>query len=233
MKTDNVKILIIDDEKQVRKFLRVCLQAHDYDILEAETGQSGIEMAALEKPNLIILDLGLPDMDGFEVLAKLREWTKTPILILSVRESETEKVKLLDAGANDYMTKPFNTGELMARIRVALRHAYTQEGKNPVLVFEHVRIDFPHHLVYVDDKKIDLTKKEYDIVRILASNAGKIVTHEQLLSEVWGEIYKDNIEYLRTYIAQIRRKIEKDPAQPKLIMTESGLGYRFKEPDHE
>lgn len=225
------KILIIDDDKQIRKFLRICLEAHGYEVEEASSGQLGIKKAALSNPTLIILDLGLPDGDGAEILSQLNEWSKIPVIILSARDADSQIVTLLDMGAVDYVIKPFNTEQLLARIRAALRHAFIQAGNNPILVFDQVKIDFANRSVYRQAEKIKLTKKEYEILRLLMMNAGKVVTHDFLLNEVWGPVYKDNIEYLRTYIRQIRLKIEADPANPTIIQSESGIGYRCRVAD--
>ena len=223
-------ILIVDDEAQIRRFLSITLKAHDFEVVEADTGQDGIEKAALNKPDLILLDLGLPDIQGLAVLQKIREWSTVPIIILSVRDTEQDIVSSLDAGANDYVTKPFNTNELMARINVALRFALAKtKDITPILKFGTLTIDLAKHAVFLDNKRIKLTKHEYDIMRILVTHAGKVVTQQQLLTEVWGPVYAERIEYLRVYIGQLRRKIEADPKQPKLIITESGIGYRFCE----
>ena len=232
MKVPGPNILIIDDEAQIRRFLSITLKAHDYEVIEADNGKMGIEKAALNKPDLILLDLGLPDMQGLEVLQKIREWSTVPIIIVSVRDSEHDIVTSLNAGANDYLTKPFNTNELMARINVALRYALAKtEDISPVLTFGHLKIDLAQRTVFVNDKRIKLTKHEYDIIRILVIHAGKVVTQQQLLTEVWGPVYSDRVEYLRVYVGQIRRKLEIDHRRPELIMTESGIGYRFREAD--
>jgi two-component system KDP operon response regulator KdpE len=232
MKVPGPIILIIDDEAQIRRFLSITLKAHNYEVVEADNGQDGIEKAALNKPDLILLDLGLPDMQGLDVLQKIREWSAVPIIILSVRDTEHDIVSSLNAGANDYVTKPFNANELMARINVALRYALAKaKDISPILKFTHLSVDLAQHAVFVNNKRVKLTKHEYDIVRILATNAGKVVTQQQLLNEVWGPVYADKVEYLRVYIGQLRRKLEIDPKQPTLIFTESGIGYRFRESD--
>lgn len=229
MKNPGPKVLIIDDDKQIRTFLRICLCAHGYEIIEAENAKKGLDFAAVETPDLIILDLGLPDGNGAELLTQIRQWTLTPVLILSARDSNAEKVALLDAGANDYITKPFNTPEFLARVRAALRHVFAEEGKEAVMHFLHITVDLAHRRVYSRGEKLSLTRKEYDIIRILSSNAGNVVTHQHLLTEVWGTVYKEHVEYLRTYIVQLRRKVENDPSKPQIIRTELGIGYQFCE----
>ena len=229
MKVPGPCILVIDDEVQIRRFLSIALKAHEYGVIEADKGQLGIEKAALDKPDLILLDLGLPDMQGMEVLQKIREWSTVPVIVLSVRDSEQDIVSLLNAGANDYMIKPFNTNELIARINVSLRNMLTKNHAKPILNFGAIKVDLIKHAVFLDDKHIKLTKYEYEIVRLLATNAGKVVTQQQLLTQVWGPVYVDRIEYLRVYIGQLRRKLGDDPKHPTLIITESGIGYRFRE----
>lgn len=232
MKVPGPTILIIDDEAQIRRFLSITLKAHNYEVTEADHGQMGIDKAALNKPDLILLDLGLPDLQGIEVLQKIREWSMVPVIIVSVRDSEHDIVSSLNAGANDYVTKPFNTNELIARINVALRYSLAQtKDISPILKFGHLSVDLVQHVVLVNNKRVKLTKHEYDIVRILVTNAGKVVTQRQLLTEVWGPVYADRIEYLRVYVGQLRRKLEIDHRRPELITTESGIGYRFREPD--
>jgi two-component system, OmpR family, KDP operon response regulator KdpE len=219
-------ILIIDDELQIRRLLEITLSANGYRISEASTGKEGLSMAATSQPVLIILDLGLPDTDGLDVLKKLREWYVKPIIILSVRSSENDIVKALDHGANDYLTKPFRTGELLARIRVAIRQSQGTPD-NPVLNFGSLTIDLANHTARKDDELIKLTSTEFSLLALLAKNEGRVLTHQYILKEVWGMGYIEQTQYLRVFIAQLRKKVEDDPAKPKMLNTESGIGYRF------
>jgi two-component system KDP operon response regulator KdpE len=220
------RILIIDDEKQIRRLLKVALTGHGYELEEAVSGQDGLNKAAVFRPDLVILDLGLPDLDGLEVLRRLREWSQTPVIILSVREQENDKINALDNGADDYVTKPFGMGELLARIRAALRHA-AGLGNEPVLNFGDLEIDVAQRRITVDRNVIKLTPTEYELLRNLAVYSGKVLTHRQLLRAVWGPSYETDTHYLRVYIAQLRRKIESDPSRPRHIITEPGVGYRL------
>jgi two-component system KDP operon response regulator KdpE len=221
-------ILIIDDEVQIRRLLEITLSSHGYKITEATSGKEGLIAAATNHPELIILDLGLPDADGIEILKKLREWYQKPIIILSVRNSEEDIVNSLDNGANDYLAKPFRTGELLARIRAALRQSHGEED-NPVLVFGPVIIDLPNHTVSRYNRILKLTSTEFALLALLARNSGRVMTHQSILKEIWGFGYIGQTQYLRVFIAQLRKKIEEDPARPKLLITESGIGYRFHE----
>lgn len=223
---EGARILVIDDERQIRRMLSTLLGAHGYSVSEASAGQAGLAAAVEAHPDLILLDLGLPDMDGVEVTRRLREWTQIPIIILSVRESEREKIAALDAGADDYLTKPFGVGELLARIRVSLRHFRKTEAE-PVFELDTLKMDFARHLVWVEGKEISLTPTEYDLLRVLVQHGGKVLTHRQLLRLVWGEGYETDSHLLRVNISNLRRKIEKDPTQPRLILTEAGIGYRM------
>ena len=219
-------ILIIDDEVQIRRLLEITLSSIGYKISEAATGKDGLIAAATNHPALIILDLGLPDTDGIEILKKLREWYLKPIIILSVRNSEEDIILALDNGANDYLTKPFRTGELLARIRVAMRH--TQEITNDsILEFGSLSIDLANHIVRKNNELLKLTSTEFTLLALLSKNEGRVLTHQFILKEVWGMGYLEQTQYLRVFIAQIRKKIEDDPSRPKLINTESGIGYRF------
>ncbi|MDF9408781.1 MAG: KDP operon transcriptional regulatory protein KdpE [Pelotomaculum sp. PtaB.Bin013] len=220
------RILVIDDEKQIRRLLKVTLSEHDYEVEEAVDGREGINKVLYCKPDLIILDLGLPDLDGIEVVKKLREWSGTPIIIISVREQENDKIAALDAGADDYVTKPFGMGELLARIRAAMRHA-SGAGDEPVMNFDELAVDIAHRRVTVGEKEIKLTPTEYEILKNLAVCAGKVLTHKQLLRAVWGPAYQNDAQYLRVYVGQLRRKIEVDPSRPRHIITEPGVGYRL------
>jgi len=224
--SENETILIIDDEVQIRRLLEITLSASGYKISEASTGKEGLTKAALSHPVLIILDLGLPDIDGLDVLKKLRQWYQKPIIILSVRNSEDDIVKALDIGANDYLTKPFRTGELLARIRVAIRQSMVSID-NPVLSFGTLSIDLTSYIVRKNNEIIKLTSTEFSLLALLAKNEGRVLTHQYILKEIWGMGYVEQTQYLRVFIAQLRKKIEDNPAKPQLLNTESGIGYRF------
>jgi two-component system, OmpR family, KDP operon response regulator KdpE len=224
--TTTETILIIDDEIQIRRLLEITLSANCYKVAEAATAKEGISLAASINPALIILDLGLPDTDGLEVLKKLREWYQKPVIILSVRNSEDDIIKALDTGANDYLTKPFRTGELLARIRVAIRQSQGAEDK-PILEFGPLKIDITKHLAYIHGEILKLTTTEFSLLALLARNEGRVLTHQYILKEVWGMGYVEQTQYLRVFVAQLRKKIEIDPAKPTLLNTESGIGYRF------
>jgi two-component system, OmpR family, KDP operon response regulator KdpE len=219
-------VLVIDDEVQIRRLLRVTLEANGYRVLEAATGSDGIVEAAQHKPDAVVLDLGLPDLDGLTVLKRLREWSRVPVLILTVRDADDEKVVALDAGADDYVTKPFSTAELLARLRVALRHAQPQP-ENAVFRNGDLEVDWSSRRVAVRGKEIKLTPTEYAFLRLLARNAGRVVTQRQILTEVWGPNAVEQTHYLRVYAAHLREKLEADPARPELILTEPGIGYRL------
>ncbi len=223
---DKEAILIIDDEVQIRRLLEITLSSNGYKILSAANGHEGISQAASHAPVLIILDLGLPDTDGFVVLKKLREWYQKPIIILSVRSSEDDIIKALDNGANDYLTKPFRTGELLARIRVAIRQNQGN-GENLRFSFDSLEIDLSSHLVRKNNEILKLTSTEFSLLSLFARNEGRVLTHHYILKEVWGMGYIDQTQYLRVFVAQLRKKIEDNPAKPKLLITESGIGYRF------
>lgn len=220
-------ILVIDDEVQIRKLLEISLEANSYKVFFAVDGKEGITLAASHQPNLILLDLGLPDMNGQEVLLKLREWYPHPIIILSVKNTENEIVQALDNGANDYMTKPFRTQELLARIRTALRSSLTTTNSEAVLTFGNLSVDFVARTVKVNNEIIKFTATEYNLFTLLLKNDGRVLTHQYILKEIWGQTYSDQTQYLRVFIAQLRKKIEEDPNRPKFIITESGVGYRF------
>jgi two-component system KDP operon response regulator KdpE len=219
-------ILIIDDEVQIRRLLEITLSANGYKISEASTGKEGLAHAATGHPVLIILDLGLPDSDGLDIIKKLREWYLKPIIILSVRNSEDDIIKALDNGANDYLTKPFRTGELLARIRVAIRQSQVLEDV-PSLTFGSLTIDLANHMARKNNEIIKLTTTEFALLALLAKNEGRVLTHQYILKEIWGMGYVEQTQYLRVFIAQLRKKVEDDPAKPKLLNTESGIGYRF------
>jgi two-component system KDP operon response regulator KdpE len=220
--------LVIDDEVQIRRLLEITLNLNGYKISEASTAREGIVAAATHNPALILLDLGLPDEDGLSVLRKLREWYQKPVIILSVRNSEDDIINGLDNGANDYLTKPFRTGELLARIRVALRHNLDSE-ENSNLTFDTLTIDLPNHIARKNGEILKLTSTEFSLLALLAKNSGRVMTHQTLLKEIWGFGYVGQTQYLRVFVAQLRKKIEEDPAKPKLLITESGIGYRFHE----
>ena len=221
-------ILVIEDEPQIRRFLRATLSSQGYTLLEATTGEEGLAEAASYPPDIVLLDLGLPDLDGLEVIRRLREWTAVPILIISARGQEQDKVAALDMGADDYLTKPFGVAELMARIRVAMRHDSRGETGAAVFVSAELKVDLAKRLVFVGEKEIRLTPIEFKLLAELVKHAGKVVTHRQLLKEVWGPNYAEDSHYLRVFVHQLRHKIEPDPAQPKWLVTEAGVGYRLR-----
>jgi two-component system, OmpR family, KDP operon response regulator KdpE len=227
MGSDGPRVLVIDDERAIRRFLRASLGAHGYHVFEAATAQQGLEATAAVRPDLIILDLGLPDLDGIDVTRQLREWSKVPIVVLSVRGHDGDKIAALDAGADDYLTKPFSTGELLARIRVAMRHA-TREADEPVIATGELVVDLSHRLVKLAGREISLTPIEYLLLKTLALHAGKVLLHRHLLREVWGPGYDPDANLLRVSISKLRHKIESDPARPQYILTEPGVGYRLR-----
>lgn len=224
---NNVKVLVVDDEASIRKFLRVTLTSQAYTVFEAASGKDALTRVAEDKPDILILDLGLPDIDGIEVTRLLREWTQIPIIILSVRGAENDKIAALDAGADDYLTKPFGVGELLARLRTALRHVAKTSGE-PVFDTGSLKVDLSKRLVTVAGNEAQLTPNEYDLLRVLVTHAGKVLTHRHLLREVWGAEYGDELHMLHVNISNLRRKIEPDPARPQLVITEPGVGYRLK-----
>ena len=221
------RVLVVDDENAIRRYLRTALTAQGFTVYEAASGEEAVNAVLSDRPDIIILDLGLPDFDGIEVTRRLREWSQTPIIILSVREAENDKIAALDAGADDYLTKPFGTGELMARMRVAMRRL-ANKSDAPVLQVDSLKMDLSRRLVTVRDQEISLTPTEYDILRLLMQNAGKVLTHRQLLRQVWGTAYESEMHLLRVNISNLRRKIETDPARPHYLVTESGVGYRLR-----
>lgn len=224
---NKLKVLIIEDEKQIRKLLSINLKAGNFDFLESETGKNGILIASEENPDAIFLDLGLPDEDGLKVLEKLREWYRGPILIISVRNSEDDIVSALDSGANDYITKPFNMGEVMARLRVAMRSNASLKESIPVYYNGSLKVDFTNRTVYKNDEIVKLSSTEYSLLWFFIQNAGKVLTYKYILQKIWGNKHEEENQFLRVYVGQLRKKIEDDPANPKLIFTESGIGYRF------
>jgi two-component system KDP operon response regulator KdpE len=218
--------LVIDDELQMRRLLRVCLEANGYRVLEAATGAEGIAEAAQHPPDVVILDLGLPDMEGVAVLKRLREWSRVPLVVLSVRDREEDKIAALDNGADDYVTKPFSSGELLARLRVAQRHA-TPTSETTVFRSGQLEVDLAARVVKLKSKEVKLTATEYSLLRLFVQHAGKVLTHRQILRDVWGPNYVEQTHYLRVYLAHLREKLEANPAQPELLITEPGVGYRL------
>ncbi len=227
MTENGVRVLVVDDERAIRRYLHAALNAQGYTVYEAAQGQEALNAVVTDRPDLIILDLGLPDIDGVEVTRRLREWTHIPILILSVREQESDKIAALDAGADDYLTKPFSSGELMARMRVALRRSM-QTSSEPVFETGDLKVDLAHRKVLIAEQEILLTPTEYDLLRVLVQNAGKVLTHRQLLRQVWGSAYEAEAHLLRVNMSNLRRKIEPDPSRPHYILTEPGVGYRLR-----
>jgi two-component system KDP operon response regulator KdpE len=225
-------VLVIDDEQQIRRLLRVCLDANGYRVFEASTGQEGISEAAQHRPDVVVLDLGLPDMDGVTVLKRLREWSKVPVVVLSVRDREEDKIKALDNGADDYLTKPFGTGELLARLRVAIRHGQPP-SESPIFRSGRLEMDLTARVVKVEGAEVKLTATEYALLRLLVQHAGKVLTHQQILREVWGPTYLDQTQYLRVYMAHLREKLEAEPSKPSFLLTEPGVGYRLVETERE
>lgn len=224
---NSATILIIDDESQIRKLLEITLESNDYKTAFAQNAKEGLMLAANHPPDLILLDLGLPDDDGQNVLVQLREWYQKPIIILSVKSTETEIVKALDHGANDYLTKPFRTQELLARIRRALRNSGDIQNE-PLIAFDDITIDLTSRTVKRHAETIKLTATEYTLLILLVKNEGRVLTHQYLLKEVWGPSYSDQTQYLRVFVAQLRKKLEADPNRPRYLLTESGIGYRFQ-----
>ena len=224
------RVLVVDDEPQIQRFLNVALTAAGYEVVTAETGAQAVRLAATGAPDLIVLDLGLPDRDGKDVLREIRAFSQTPVIVLSAREREQEKIEALDLGADDYVEKPFAIGELTARLRVALRRRASEAHRAERIEIEGVAIDFDRRLVSRDGVPIKLTPKEYDLLAILFRHAGRVVTHRQILSSVWGPAHAEDTQYLRVFIGQLRHKIETDPTAPKIVKTEPGVGYRAAEP---
>lgn len=222
-------VVVIEDEPQIRRFLRAALVSQGYRFYEAATGREGLAEAATRQPDVIILDLGLPDLDGLEIIRRVREWTAVPIIVLSARDQEGDKIKALDLGADDYVSKPFGVGELLARMRAALRHAAiaSQQRSEPVFTLGALQVDLMRRRVSVGGTEVHLTPIEYKLLTTLVRHAGNVVTHRQLLKEVWGPTYEDQAHYLRVFMLQLRRKLEADPARPRYLRTEPGVGYRL------
>ncbi len=222
-------VLVIEDEPQMRRFLKASLESHDYSLVEAVTAREGMTQATGRNPDAILLDLGLPDLDGIELTRRLREWSRTPIIVISARGREQDKIAALDAGADDYLTKPFGIGELLARLRVALRHAAAPEGAGePVLKVGDLKVDLASRLVFRQGAEVHLTPIEYKLLATLVRHAGKVVTHRQLLKEAWGPNAVEQTHYVRVYMTQLRHKLEDEPSRPRYLLTESGVGYRLK-----
>jgi two-component system KDP operon response regulator KdpE len=226
--TPPITIVLIEDESPMRRFLRAAFGTQTMTLIEAPTAREGLVQVAGRRPDLVLLDLGLPDMDGLDVVRRIREWSTVPIIVLSARGREDDKVAALDAGADDYLTKPFGVDELLARIRVALRHAVQQASPDPVITIGPFTIDFAARVVQRDAVELRLTPTEYRLLAVLAQHAGKVITHRQLLREVWGLHTDDQVHYLRVYAAQLRRKLEVDPSRPRWLVTEPGVGYRLR-----
>jgi two-component system KDP operon response regulator KdpE len=220
-------ILLIEDEAQIRKFLRISLEAHGYVVHEARLAADGLQLCAETNPHLLILDLGLPDMDGQQLIGRIRAWSQVPIIVLSVRESETDKVRALDAGANDYVTKPFGIGELMARVRAVLRDSEEGDDEPPLFEADGLAVDFAQRTVHVDGREIRLSRKEFELLRLLIVSSGKVLTHQQILRQIWGEAQQDETHYLRVLIGQLRNKLGDEPTRPRYIVTVQGVGYRL------
>jgi two-component system KDP operon response regulator KdpE len=229
MTDPGARILVVDDEPQIRKFLRLGLEGHGYGVLEAASAAAALRVAVAEQPELVVLDLGLPDREGFEVLSALREWSRVPVLVLSVRNREGEKVRAFDLGADDYVVKPFGMPELLARIKAALRRRI--DPAQPLFRVGGLVVDLSRRMVRVDNVEVRLSPKQYRLLQVLVSNAGKVVTHRQLLGEVWGAAHRDDIQYLRVFVRKLRGRIEADPARPRYLLTELGVGYRLRTPD--
>jgi len=227
MPIGNFLVLVIEDEQPIRRFLKASLTSEGYRVVEARTGEEGLKLAAQQPPDLVVLDLGLPGIDGQEVLRQLREWLQAPILILSARDQEQQKIAALDGGADDYVTKPFGVGELLARMRTALRHAHPVGNESAEVQIGDLRVDLAARLVFRGSIPIHLTPLEYKLLTTMLKNSGKVLTHRYLLREVWGPQDSQENHYLRVFVANLRRKLEDDPAQPRFILTEQGVGYRF------
>jgi two-component system KDP operon response regulator KdpE len=225
------RILVVDDEPQIRKFLRLGLEGHGYAVLEAASAEAALRAVVSGQPDLVVLDLGLPDREGIEVLRELREWSRIPVFILSVRNREGEKVRAFELGADDYVVKPFGMPELLARIRAALRRRIESDSPEPVYRVGGLQVDLARRLVRVDNAEVRLSPKQYRLLQVLVTHAGKVVTHRQLLEEVWGPAHRDDIQYLRVFVRKLRRRLEADPARPRYLLTELGVGYRLRAPD--
>lgn len=231
--TRSATILVVDDEPAIRRFLRTSLAGQGFGIVEGASGGEALDLVRSAKPDLLVLDLGLPDMDGFEVLRRIRAGAHLPIIVLTVRAGEQDKVEALDLGADDYVTKPFGIGELLARVRTALRHRYQAEGVPALYRHEDLEVDLVRRHVHVGGAEVHLSPKEYDLLAYLVRYSGRVITHQQLLREVWGPAHAEEVQYLRVYVRQLRRKLERDPTQPRHLLTEPGVGYRLSEQPSE
>jgi two-component system KDP operon response regulator KdpE len=231
MTARETRVLVVDDEPAIRRLLKTTLRPQGYQVVEAETGREALGQIRAENPDVLILDLGLPDIDGIELIRAIRAESQVPIIVLSIRGDDRGKVQALDLGADDYVTKPFSTEELLARIRAALRHRLQAQGALPVFQCGELRVDLVKHLVTLQGTEVHLSRKEYDILAFLVAHAGRVVTHQQLLRAIWGRAYAAEVQYLRVYIRQLRQKIEPNPTQPRYILTESGIGYRLASTD--
>lgn len=225
--TGSTRVLVIDDEPAIFRFLKPALEANEYEPVSAGTAAEGLKRIATDAPDVVLLDLGLPDMDGKDVIARVRAWSGVPIIVLSARDREAEKIAALDLGADDFINKPFNMGELMARLRTALRHQMQRKGETPVVSVGGLEIDVPRRRVAWQGDEVSLSPKEFDLLAFLASHAGKVVTHKQILTAVWGPAHDNDTQYLRVYVGQLRQKIEPNPSDPRFILTEPGIGYRL------
>ncbi|MCC2653877.1 MAG: two component transcriptional regulator, winged helix family [Microvirga sp.] len=226
----STRVLVVDDEPAIHRFLTPALVANNYEVLRADNGADALKRIASEVPDVVVLDLGLPDMDGKEVIGRVRGWSEVPIVVLSARDREAEKIWALDRGADDFVNKPFGVGELMARLRAALRHRMQRAGETPIVRIGGLEIDVPRRRVTRDKEEVKLTPKEFDVLALLARHAGKVVTHKQMLHAVWGPAHEEDTQYLRVYVGQLRQKIEPDQSEPAVILTEPGIGYRLAEP---
>lgn len=227
MESNKCKVLIIDDEPQIRRLLKMALESNDYKVYESDTGKDGLLSVTMNRPDVILLDLGLPDKEGLSVLSQLREWSAVPIIVLTVRDEEQTKIAALDGGADDYITKPFNTGELLARIRVALRRSFKMD-ESPLFKSGTLNVDLNARIVKVRDEEVKLTATEYSILALMIKYSGRVLTHNFLIKEIWGIHYPDNFQILRVHVAQLRKKIEENPSFPQILITEPGVGYRLK-----
>jgi two-component system KDP operon response regulator KdpE len=225
------RVLVVDDEPAIHRFLTPVLAAHDYEMLRADTGADALRLMAVTPPDVVVLDLGLPDLDGKDVIARVRAWSDVPIVVLSAREREAEKIAALDLGADDFVNKPFGVGELMARLRAALRHRMQRSGETPVVRLDGLEIDVARRRVTREGQEIKLTPREFELLSVLARHAGKVVTHKHILTTVWGPAHEQDTQYLRTYVGQLRQKVELDPSDPSVVLTEPGIGYRLAEPN--
>jgi len=231
MSESRPRVLVVDDEPQIRKFLRFGLEGHGYAVHEAGSAAAALSAAAAAPPDLVVLDLGLPDGDGFDVLARLREWSTVPVIVLSVRSREAEKVRAFELGADDYVVKPFGMPELLARIKAALRRRVEAAAPAPVFHVGALEVDLVRRVVRVSGAPVRLSPKQYQLLQILVTNAGKVVTHRQLLNDIWGAAHRDDVQYLRVFVRKLRSRIEADPARPVYLQTELGVGYRLRTPD--